>query len=229
MRRNSKLIFTALSVLLIVSSCKKDNTPSTPVYTVPTTYNFANVSYSGQLVLLAMADQIVAKINLANTIPGTAVSAQTLKDMFNNVNGNFNDSALQLNNSGLRLADYCSPLAKTDVLSYFDSVGTFSQSTVAAGPGVAGVSASSASPTKKYLLSPNGVFYSQVVKKAVMGGICNYMIDRYLTDSIASTIDNTTVVSGSGTALEHHWDEAFGFFGVPINFPTSTTGLRYLA
>lgn len=229
MRRTNRLAITAISILLVVSSCKKDNSPSIPNYTVPTTYNFANVNYSGQLVLLAMADQIVAKINLANTIPGTAVSAQTLKDMFNNVNGNFNDSALQLNASGLRLADYCSPLAKTDVLSYFDSVGTFSQSTVTAAPGVAGVAASSASPNKKYLLSPNGVFYSQVVKKTVMGGICNYMINVYLTDSIASSVNNTTVVSGSGTALEHHWDEAFGFFGVPINFPTSTSGLRYLA
>jgi hypothetical protein len=27
--------------------------------------------------------------------------------------------------------------------------------------------------------------------------------------------------------MEHYWDEAFGFFAVPVNFPTSTTGLRY--
>jgi hypothetical protein len=229
MRRNNRLIFTALSVILIASSCKKDDGPSIPDYTVPTTYNFANVSYSGQLVLLAMADQIGAKINLANTIPGTPVSAQTLKDMFNNANNNFVDSALQLNKSGLRLSDYVAPLAKTDIISYFDSVGLYSNSTVAAAPGVAGVSASIASPSKKYLLSPNGVFYSQVFKKAVMAGICQATINVYLTDSIASSVDNTTVVTGSGTALEHHWDEAFGLFGVPITFPTTTTGLRYLA
>jgi len=226
----NKLVLTALSVILIASSCKKDNnTPSTPIYTVPTTYNFANVNYSGQLVLLAMADQIVAKINTANTTPNTVVSAQTLTDMFNNVNGLFLDSALQLNASGLKLSDYCSPLAKTDLLNYFDSIGVYSQSTVAGSFGVAGVSASSANANKKLLLSPNGVFYSQVVKKTFMGGLCNYMINHYLTDSIASPVDNNTVVTGSGTALEHHWDEAFGFFGVPITFPTTTTGLRYLA
>ena len=43
-----------------------------------------------------------------------------------------------------------------------------------------------------------------------------------------NSVDNTTVVPGSGTAMEHHWDEAFGLFGVPVNFPVSTVGLRYL-
>jgi hypothetical protein len=70
-----------------------------------------------------------------------------------------------------------------------------------------------------YLLSPNGVYYSQVIKKAIMG-MCAYQIaDVYMADSINSTTDTTI--------LEHYWDKAFGLFGVPVNFPTSTTGLRY--
>ena len=227
MHQRTNLLTGFLFLTIVITSCKKNNTPSIPNYTIPTTYNFANFNDTLQLKLLAMADQLVAKINLANT-PGTVVSAQTLKDMFNNVNGNFNDSALKLNYSGLRLADYCSPLAKTDLLNYFDSVGLYSQSNTAGSPGTAGVSASSASPNKKLLLSPNGVFYSQVVKKTIMGGICSYEISQvYLTDSISNAVDNNTVVGGSGTAMEHHWDEAFGFFGVPVNFPSNTTGLRY--
>ncbi len=221
MRRINKLVFTALSVILVTSSCKKDNnnSPSVPNYTVPTTYNFTNANYSGQLVLLAMADQIVAKINLANTTPNTVVSAQTLTDMLNNVNNNFNDSALQLNNSRLKLADYCSPQMKTDLLNYFDSVGLYSQSSLTAAPGIAGVAASVASPSKKYLLSPNGFFYSQVVKKAIMGLCANEVQNVYMTDSINSTTDTTK--------LGHYWDAAFGFFGVPVNFPANTAGLRY--
>jgi hypothetical protein len=27
--------------------------------------------------------------------------------------------------------------------------------------------------------------------------------------------------------MEHHWDEAFGYFGVPKDFPTNTTGLVF--
>ncbi|HEY4336870.1 MAG TPA: DUF4856 domain-containing protein, partial [Puia sp.] len=206
--------------LALIASCKKDNKngPTTPTYTVPTTYNFSNFNDSNSVKLLLMADQIGAKINTANTIPGTAVSAQVLKDMFNNANGYFVDSSLKLNGSGLRLADYCSAAAKTDLLNYFDSIGLYSQSTVAASNGVAGVSASSVSASKKYLLSPNGVFYSQIYKKTIHGGILQYSINHYLTDSL-----------NSGTNQEHYWDLAFGLFGVPVTFPTTTTGLKYLA
>jgi hypothetical protein len=227
--RNIYIAFFALILTVLSPSCKKDsNAPSIPVYTVPTTYNFTNVNDSNQLKLIAMADQLVAIINLANTSPNTVISAQKLTDMFNNVNGYFVDSAHALNGSGLRLADYCSAAAKADMLNYFDSIGVYSQSAAAAKWGVAGVGASSASPSKKYLLSPNGVFYSQVVKKTIMGGICAYEIQNvYLTDSIGASVDNHTVVAGSGTAMEHHWDEAFGLWGVPVDFPANTSGLKY--
>jgi len=209
--------------------CKKDTVTNTVYYTVPSTYNFSNVNDSNQAKLLLMADQIGAAINLGNTSPSTIVSAQKLKDMFNNVNGYFTDSSYKLNGSGLKLSDYASATAKTDLNNYFDSIGIASQSTVAGKSGTAGVLASSASPTKKYLLSPNGIFYSQVVKKTFQHGVFGYSINRYLTDSVSNSVDNTTVVAGSGSAMQHNWDQAFGFFGVPINFPTVTTGSKYLA
>ena len=210
------ILFTALSW-----SCRKDNSASlaNKNYTVPTTYTFANFNDNNQLILLAMADQIVAKINTANTTPNTAVSTQTLTAMFNNTGGYFNDSTLQLNASGLRLSHYFSAAAAADMLNYFDSIGVYSQSTTAASQGTAGVSPSSASPAKKYLLSPNGIFYSQVVKKAFMGAFAYQIANVYMADSVNSTTDTLT--------LEHYWDAAFGFFGVPVNFPTNTTGLRY--
>jgi hypothetical protein len=213
-----------LLFILLAWGCQKTNNGGSgttpPVYTVPTIYNFANFSDSNQLIVLSMADQIVAAINRANTIPNTVVSAQTLTDMFNNTGGHFNDSALKLNASGLKLADYFPAAAKTDMLNYFDSIGVYSQSSLAAAPGVAGVASSIANPNKKYLLSPNGVFYSQVVKKTFMGVFAYRISSVYLTDSINSTTDTIT--------LEHYWDAAFGLFGVPVNFPTSTTGLKYL-
>src|ERR1700743_3638474 len=116
-----------LSILLITGfitvltwGCSKDPKPVTLNYTIPTTYNFPNFNDSNALKLLAMADQLGAAINLANTTPNTPVDAQKLTDMFNNVNNYFVDSSLKLNASGLRLADYCCPAAKTDLLNYFD-------------------------------------------------------------------------------------------------------------
>jgi len=40
-------------------------------------------------------------------------------------------------------------------------------------------------------------------------------------------VDNETVIEGEGTTMEHHWDEAFGYFGVPTNFPTDADGLVF--
>ena len=222
-------LFLSLSSLIIIAAgCKKDNSPSIPVYTVPTTYNFTNFNDTNALKLLAMADQIGAKINTASTA-GTIVDAQQLKDMFNNLNGFFVDSALKLNSSGLKLSGYCSPAEAQDILNYCDSVGAESKSTSPASNGVPGRAASAVNASKKYLFSANGVFYSQVFKKSI-NGLCSYAITNlYLKDSVANSVNNTTVVAGSGTAMEHYWDLAFGFFGVPVDFPTNKTGLRYAA
>jgi len=209
---------SCISLILLVTvlcwSCKKDNTPSVPTYTDSTSYNYPNANYNTQLYILAMADQLVAEINLANTIPGTPVSEQTLINMFNNTGSPFNDSALNLNGSGLALVNYCPAAIKTDLLNYFDSIGVYSQSTTAGSAGVAGVSPSLVAG-KDYLLSPNGIFYSQVVKKAIMG-MCAYQIANvYMADSINSTTDTSV--------LGHYWDAAFGFFGVAPNFPSNVT------
>jgi len=229
-----KIAFLTLSIAATLSlvSCKKDTVTntvyvtkdSTVYYTLPATYTFANVNDSDEVKLLTMADQIGAKINLANTVGGSPVSAQMLKDMFNNTGGYFLDSNHNYNASGLKLSDYCSPAAIADFNNYFDSVGLYSQSTVVANQGVAGVGVSLAN--KKLLLSPNGVFYSQVFKKSIMG-IFGHQIISILTDSIGTSVDNNIVVTGSGTNLEHNWDKAFGFFGVPVTFPGVTTGARY--
>ncbi|MGB3463800.1 MAG: DUF4856 domain-containing protein, partial [Cyclobacteriaceae bacterium] len=43
----------------------------------------------------------------------------------------------------------------------------------------------------------------------------------YLTDArVGETVNNEDLVEGKNyTAKEHHWDEAFGYFGVPVDFP----------
>ncbi len=217
------LSFCILVAALSFSSCKKNSTGSptnnNTNYTVPTTYTFANVNYSNQTILMAMADQLVAKINTANSVPNTPLTTTTLENMFTNTGAPFNDSALNLNGSGLNLSSYCTGAMKSDMQNYFDSISVYSQISAGASAGFAGVDSSSQNHSKKYLLSPNGIFYSQVIKKTIMGIFAYQVANVYMTDSINSTTDTA--------ALAHYWDAAFGFFGVPVNFPTNLTGLKY--
>lgn len=61
-----------------------------------------------------------------------------------------------------------------------------------------------------------------------MGGLITYQIvNNYMDGGISSSVNNTTVVTGSGTTMEHNWDSAFGYWGVPIDFPTNKTGVKF--
>lgn len=57
-----------------------------------------------------------------------------------------------------------------------------------------------------------------------MGGFITYQ-EVTIMSNIAS-YDNTTNVNGE-TAMEHAWDMAFGYWGVPIDFPTNKTGAKF--
>ncbi|MBN8696009.1 MAG: DUF4856 domain-containing protein [Bacteroidetes bacterium] len=227
--KSNKLFLFPLAAMVLVSSCKKEEdevptpTPAGPGYTVPTTYNFANVNYSGQTTRIAMLDEISTYMSTSNT-SGTVLDAQKLKDMYANVNAQFTDPAL--NTSGKQLKDKTFSLDQALFEAYFDTIAQQSTSLVAGTNGTAGVVVSTTDPTKKYLQGANGVEYAQLIKKGLSGAIFYYQaMETYLSN--LSIDDNTTVVAGSGTNMEHHFDEAFGYFGVPIDFPTNTTGIKY--
>jgi hypothetical protein len=66
-----------------------------------------------------------------------------------------------------------------------------------------------------------------VFNKALMGGlICYQIVNKYMDSGIANSVDNATVITGKGTAMEHNWDLAFGYWGVPVDFPTNKTGAK---
>jgi hypothetical protein len=226
-----KISFLCLLTGLSVASCKKkvDPPPTPPSgYTVPTTYNFSNVSYSGQTTRLSMLTEIVNLMKTGNT-SGTFVDATVLKNMFSNTGSPFADTTL--NTSGKQLKSKCFAPDQPLYEAYMDSLSIASQSSVAAAPGVAGVSVSTTDATKKYLLSANGIEYTQLIDKGLMGAVFYYQaINVYIcADGVGSAVDNNTVITGEGTAMEHHWDEGFGYFGAPIDFPANLTGLIYWA
>jgi hypothetical protein len=223
-----KISIVASVLLLSVASCKKEETPepTTPIptgYTIPTTYNFTNANYLGQTQRIAMMDALSTYMKTGNT-SGTTVDAIVMKNMFSNTGNPFADNTL--NASGKQLKSKTYALDQALFESYFDSLALNSQSTVAGTNGVAGVVVSPNDATKKYLCSATGIEYNQLITKGLMGATFYYQATSVYLENI-STADNATIVSGQGTAMEHNWDEVFGYFGVPTDFPTTLTGLKY--
>lgn len=223
MKYINTLIFTVLASTIIFTGCKDkddDPTPVTqtgPTYTVPTSYNYTDVNYNDDTTRIAMMTEIDAETNKGKT---QTVSATKLKDMFANQNNQFANSAL--NTSGLQLKDHTDLLAQAEAEKFMDSIAKASLSfNVTYSDGVAGV-ATAGDATSKFLLAANGIEYKQVLSKFLMGTSLYYQIkDIYLSESsIGNSVDTAT--------MKNNWDHAFGLFGVPKDFPTNVTGVKYL-
>ena len=218
-KNNNALICAGLALSVFFVGCKKDKEeiqPITPTYTVPTSYNFSNANYAEQTSRISMLSEINSE-----TAKGTTgiVSATKLKELFSNSNNQFTNATL--NTSGFQIKDRTLAAAQALIESFMDSVAKASTSTASYSNGVAGV-AQNSDATKKYLFAANGIEYRQVIAKTLMGAfLFNQIKTNYLS---SSSMSNSLAVS----TLEHNWDLAFGTFGVPVDFPTNTTGLLFL-
>jgi hypothetical protein len=213
------------TLVLSLAACQ-DEKIQDQTFDVPTTYNFSPADYSGQKNRIAMLSEMVDYIKTASK--GAQLDAQKLSNMFTNQNAAFaNDT---LNTSGKQIKDKVNFGAQNYFQALLDSAAQASASFMPASEGSAGISISKNDTTKKYLVNANGQEYVQIFEKGLMGALLYYQIaDVYLSDAkIGSSVDNETVIAGQGTAMQHHWDEAFGYYGVPVDFPTNVTGLKYL-
>ncbi|MBK7148287.1 MAG: DUF4856 domain-containing protein [Bacteroidetes bacterium] len=204
-------IYISLFVFLC-SSCKKD-----PVgYDIPTTYNFNNVDYSGQTYRLAMLTALVSEVKKGNT-PGTIVNAALAKNMYSNTGNPFTNDTL--NTSGKQLKDKTFAADQSVLEAYIDAASVASAANATASNGTAGIVTNG---TKNYLLDANGIEYKEAVEKTLQGALVYYQMTAvYLSEDQI----------GAQVALadrQHHWDEAFGYFGVPVDYPFNTTGLQHL-
>ena len=219
-------ILLTISALVLMASCTKEETnPTSNNYEIPSTYAFDRVNYAGQTQRILMLDELVNEIKKAN-VPNTVVSAQKLREMYSNLNNPFADASL--NTAGKQLKDKTYLTEQSVIESYFDSVEVISASTTPGSMGVAGVVTSN-DGTRKYLLSAKGIEYKERVEKGMMMALIYNQITSVYLSSEKMNVDNTIVNEATGTAMQHHWDEAFGYLSVPADFPTSTTGIKYLS
>jgi hypothetical protein len=243
-----RIAFVFIGMALVATSCKKkgctdinaqnynveaEKDDGTCVfYLVPTTYNFTDVdgnntvSYSGQTDRLNQLEEMTTYMKTGTS---TTISASVLNDMFYNTGdnggGNFNFS------SSKQLGNKCFASDSAEYTGWFSDLAAASADFAStASNGQAGTLSSGSST---YLFDANGVEHVQLIEKGLMGAVfMNQALNSYF-GSGKMNVDNEAIEDPDNgkyyTEMEHHWDEAFGYFGAPIDFVTSTESFRFWA
>lgn len=203
--------------LLGLIACEDDDNAND--YDVPATYSFENVDYSGQTERILMLSEIKAYMSQGNA--GAELESSRLKAMFSNEPG---AQFSQTYNKQLKNKTF---EAQREYFEYLmDKIEQASQSDGQATEGMSGVVTSN-DGAKSYLVGQTGVEYAQLIEKGLMGACFYYQATSVYLGEDRMNADNESVEEGSGTAMEHHWDESFGYFGVPKTFPSSLDGLAF--
>lgn len=237
MKNRSSLAVLALLTSITFSNCKKDKvepqpepeTPTTPAYSVPSTYDFANANFSSSTQQIDMLGELTGYLRSTHTTTAATqptLSAQKLKDMYANVNSKFSSSTL--NNSGISLKNKTGngllfPVALEANFEDAEQASIASAANPTVTTASSGVRGKLISPARAILVDGNGFEYKEFAEKGVMGAVFYYQAMTLLSD--IGSLDNSQPVNGL-TAQEKAWDEAFGYFGVPLAFPTNTVGLK---
>ena len=226
-----------LCLSLGVTSCTDEDDDTDPIQnnggntvTTPATYEFtrnglSTVSYSGQTDRLNQVAEMKSYIQTAADNK-TKISEQALIDMFENTSGNGNGNFSF--SSTKQLSDKTFDTDRQEFVAMFDRAADASDSgiaSIAAKNGTAGILTRSNGSV--VLLDSNGHEFTQELEKGLMGAtFYHQIVNVYLTDDkIGSTINNTDLETGKNyTAMEHHMDEAFGYYGAPVGFTSNYSG-----
>ena len=215
------LLTGALLLAGFIACDSDDDAPVRPEepLVVPATYDFENVAYTGQQERIAMLGEL--KVAMQEAVEGEPVSAERLRAMYANEEGAdfWNTYEKDLRSKTLEAVreDYDRYLTTFAELAGDDTEPI-------AGPGTAGRVTSG---ERTYLVDGAGVEWAQIIEKGLMGATFYYQATTVYLGEERMSADNTDVVPGEGTAMEHHWDEAFGYLGVPRDFPANTDDLQF--
>jgi hypothetical protein len=238
-----QLSIAALSILLITSCSKDDDAPTpttstngggggNPTYQIPSTYVFldgsnqSTVNFDGQKQRLEMLSEMVVYMKTGNTV-GTTLSASQLKAMYANNAYTWADApGLGMTGSTKQLKD---KTAAGDIgiqamfENYMDSIAVHSSLNFSNSTETYGQAGVWTNGTKSYLMSGTGFEYGQIIEKGLMCAVfMNQMTVNYF--GTLADDDNTTPLAGKTyTEMQHHWDEAFGYFTSEIDYPTNGT------
>lgn len=247
---NITTVFFVVCILITTFSCQKEGCtneestnydadakkddgtcvlPKDDDLNVPTVYAFerngaTSVSYSGQTDRLNQLGEITALLKTADG--GAQINAQDLLDMFANTGDNGNGNFSFSSTKQLKSKTFTIDVVWFEELMQAVAVASDSGSKSVMGvEGKAGLVTRSSGST--ILVDSNGREFTQLIEKGLMGAtFLNQIFNVYLTDDkIGSAVENTILEDGKNyTAMEHHFDEAFGYMGMPEDFSSNYTG-----
>lgn len=215
-----------LGLAALIFSCTNDNTDPVPQIEVPTSYSFerdgqTTVSFQGQTDRLNMLTEL--KNYVVSGDQGEVLSSQKLLDMYANANSPFESA--DLNASTKQLENKTNPAEVDFIKSILNDAAEVSADVANNGTqateGVAGQIERGTSG-KFINVTEKGWEFKEFTEKNVMASVFYHQIfNVYLSqEKIGKSVDNVNLVEGKNyTELEHHWDEAFGYWGVPVDYP----------
>ncbi len=229
-------LFVYLLLAFFVFSCNNDEEVN-PGYEIPDTYTFTDdagnstVNFSGQTARLNQLQELTTYMKTANT-PGTALSETRLLEMYSNNNGDgsefFSEEARtpgkQLKNKTARGNTIYQDKFENLLKGMAEVSGTTVAGEFNASNGTAGVIRSG---EKQYLVNAKGGEFTQLIEKGLMGAVFYDQIQNEYLSNEKLNVDNEEPVDPDNgkfyTTMEHHWDEAFGYFTSATDFPAGGT------
>lgn len=226
MKLRNNLLFTAVvGTTMLLISCGRDNNE----VEAPVNYEFTDaegnstVSYSGQHQRLNMLSEMVTYMKSANTV-GVAIDASTLHSMYANESFVWNDDEeLGMSGSSKQLKNKTAG-GDPAITAAFEALMT----EMSEASGIEeNVVISTTNPNKQYLQSSTGQEWTQLIEKGLMGACFYYNISSVYLSAEKMDVDNTNAVDAEAgkyyTTMEHHWDEAYGYFTVATDYPVNGT------
>lgn len=220
MKKLSLLLVSLVSVFAI--SCEKESNDCmcSLEQPLPETYDFENVDHSGQDQRLDMLSEIASYVKSSNN--GDPIDANRVFNMLTNTGYTWSNP--ELAGATKQIADKMDSDGGQAIGGWINELETISQAPATGSNGTAGLVQSN-SGTKQYLFNENGYELGQLIEKGSMGALAYYQATSVYLSDAKMDVDNETVEPGKGTAMQHHWDEAFGYWGVPSNF--GSAGFTY--
>ena len=224
MKLKNSLMFLSSLMIFVIVGCSSDddnNDDGAALIDTPTEYSFesrfssgeSSVSYSGQVVRNLLINDIKTQMG-ADAGGGDAT---TLLSMManNNANQAILSSAGDMSTvqtkyhdiSSSHLNDRLTAVADIIIPGYDANAGTLVNGWVQ--------ECAAAGKTRA-----NGVRLDQITQKTLWGAVSYWQATSKYMSKIPT--DDNSLASGDAnyTAMEHHWDESFGYFGAALDYNT---------